>query len=57
MIYWNTQFALFIYFDLGNIALVLHLYLFLARRWFYSIEINELSCFTYIILRVFKTAW
>ena len=35
-------------------ALVLHLYLFRARRWFYFIEIVELSCFTYIILRVSK---
>ena len=33
-------------------ALVLHLYLFRARRWFYFEEIDELSCFTYIILRV-----
>ena len=29
---------------------MLHLYLFRARRWFYFEEIDELSCFTYIIL-------
>ena len=33
-------------------ALVLHLYIFRARWWLYFIEIVELSCFTYIILRV-----
>ena len=42
-IFWARQFAL-----------VLHLYLFRARRWFYFIKIIELSCFTYIILRVSK---
>ena len=36
-----------------SFALVLHLYLFRARWWFYFEEIVELSCFTYIILRVF----
>ena len=35
---------------LGNFALVLHLYLFRAQQWFYFEEIDELSCFTYIIL-------
>ena len=42
----------YISFELGNFALVLHLYLFRARRWLYFIEIVELSFFTYIILRV-----
>jgi len=42
-IFWARQFAL-----------VLHLYLFRARRWLYFIEIVELSCFTYIIFRVSK---
>ena len=36
-------------------ALVPHLYLFRARWWFYFIEIDELSCVTYIILRVLKS--
>ena len=30
---------------------------FRAHRWLYFIEIVELSCFTYIILRVFRTTW
>src|SRR3989337_457995 len=42
-------------FGLGKFALVLHLYLFRARRWFYFIEIDELSHFTYIILRVLNS--
>ena len=46
--------ASLISFELGKFDLVLHLYLFRAHRWFYFIEIDELSCFTYIILRVFK---
>ena len=37
-------------------ALVLHLYLFRAWWWFYFIEIIDLSCFTYIILRVFQNS-
>ena len=41
-------------FELGNFAIVIHLYLFRARRWLYFIEIDELSHFTYIILRVSK---
>ena len=40
-IFWARQFAL-----------VFHLHIFRAQRWFYFIEIDELSCFTYIILRV-----
>src|SRR3989337_3695582 len=44
--------ASLISFELSNFALVLHLYLCRARRWLYFIEIVELSCFTYIILRV-----
>ena len=50
---YNALCASLISFELGNFALVLHLYLFRARRWFYFIEIDELSYFTYIILRVF----
>ena len=42
-IFWARQFAL-----------VLHLFIFRAHRWLYFIEIDELSCFTYIILRVFN---
>ena len=44
--------ASLISFELGNFALVFHLYL--SRAWWclYFIEIIELSCFTYIILRV-----
>ena len=53
MIYYNTLCASLISFVLGNFALVLHLYLSRAQRWFYYIEIVELSCLTYIILRVF----
>ena len=41
-IFWARQFCL-----------VLHLYLIRARRWFYFVEIIDLSCLTYIILRVF----
>ena len=41
-------------FELDNFALVLHLYLFRALWWFYFIEIIDLSCFPYIILRVFQ---
>ena len=44
-------------FWLGNFALVLHLYLFRSWRWFYFIEIDELSYLTYTILRAFRTAW
>ena len=33
--YWNTLCASLISFELGNFALVLHLYLFRARWWFY----------------------
>ena len=36
---------------------MLHLYLFRPWRWFYFEEIDELSCFTYIILRVLKIVW
>ena len=32
---------------------VLHLYIFRAHQWPYFVEIIDLSCFTYIILRVF----
>ena len=53
--YQNTLCASLISFELGNFALVLHLYLFRARQWFYFIEIDELSCFTYIILRVLNS--
>ena len=35
-----------------SFALVLHLYHFRVRWWSYFVEIDELSCFTYIILRV-----
>ena len=52
MAYWNTLCASLISFELGNFALVLHLYLFRAWRWLYFVEIIELSCFTYVILRV-----
>ena len=52
MICLNTLCASLISFELGNFALMLHLYLFRARRWHYFIETDELSCFTYIILRV-----
>ena len=38
-----------------SFALVLHLYLFRARRWFYFEEIDELSCFSYIILIVLNS--
>ena len=53
VIYYNNLCASLISFELDNFALVLHLYLFRARWWFYFIEIIDLSCFTYIILRVF----
>ena len=33
---------------------MLRLYIFRAQWWFYFIEIDELSWFTYIILGVFK---
>ena len=42
----------YIFWSSLSFALVLQLYLFRARRWFYFEEIDELSCFTYIILRV-----
>ena len=37
------------------VALMLHLYLFRARWWFYFIEIIDLSCLTYIYLRVLNS--
>ena len=42
----------YIFWSSLSFALVLHLYPFRARRWFYFEEIDELSCFTYITLRV-----
>ena len=42
----------YIFWSSLSFALVLHLYLFRAWRWLYFEEIYELSCFTYIILRV-----
>ena len=42
----------YIFWSSLSFALVLHLYLFRARWWFYFEEIDELSCFNYIILRV-----
>ena len=38
-----------------SFALVLDLYLFRAWWWFYFEEIDEFSCFTYIILRVLNS--
>ena len=43
----------YIFWSSLSFALVLHLYPFRERRWFYYEEIDELSCFTYIIFRVF----
>ena len=45
----------YIFWSSLSFALVLHLYPCRARRWFYFEEIDELSCFTYIILRVLNS--
>ena len=45
----------YIFWSSLSFALVLHLYLSRARRWFYFEEIDELSCFPYIILRVLNS--
>src|SRR3990170_4147915 len=45
----------YIFWSSLSFALVLHLYLFRARWWFYFVEIIDLSCFTYIILRVLNS--
>ena len=55
-IYQSALCASLISSELDDFALVLHLYLFRAQWWLYFIETVELSCFTYIILRVYQNS-